>query len=186
MPRSKSKVAGEAPMITSTLRLVLVSGLGLATLLVGPRSTLADYYDNNFGPENGWVLTVQNIAFVFSVPNACYDGTGESVNLSGPATVTTKTLMDNGNFLYVKEKQEILATGTGDTTGAAYTFSDLQISRLKIRRSDLPATFILKDTQLLNGQGVVPSQMLDIYTKFQINANGSTVSDISDAILNCR
>jgi hypothetical protein len=170
-------------MITSTLRFALVSGLGLAALLVGPRSTLADYYDNNFGPENGWVLTVQNIDFHFAVPNACED---ETVNLSGPAIVTTKTLMDNGNFLYIKEKQEILATGTGDTTGAAYTFSDLQISRLKIRRSDLPATSILRDTQLLNGQGVVPDQTLDIYTKFQINANGTTVSDIFDATLHCR
>ena len=43
-------------MITSILRLAFVSGIGLAALLVGPRSTLADYCDNNFGPENGWVL----------------------------------------------------------------------------------------------------------------------------------
>jgi hypothetical protein len=48
---------------TSILRLALVSGLGLAALLVAPRSTLADYYDNNFDKEQGWVLTVETIPY---------------------------------------------------------------------------------------------------------------------------
>ena len=85
-------------MTTSTLRLALVFGLGLATLLVAPRSTLADYYDNNFGPENGWVLTVETIPFDFAYINGCVDGQEQVDFFSAAATLTTKTLTTSGNF----------------------------------------------------------------------------------------
>jgi hypothetical protein len=80
-------------MTTSTLRLALVSGLGLASLLVAPRSTLADYNDNNFDPEDGWVLTVEIIPIDnLGLVDTC--GTDSQVDLTGTATITTKTLIE--------------------------------------------------------------------------------------------
>ena len=115
-------------MTTSTLRLALVSGLGLATVLVAPRSTLADYNDNNFGPENGWILTVETIPLEIGYVNGCVDGQ-EQVDISATATLTTKTLTTSGNFTYIKQKQVISGYGIGETTGATYLFSDLQTIR---------------------------------------------------------
>ena len=160
-------------MTTSTLRLALVFGLGLATLLVAPRSTLADYYDNNFGPEKGWVLTVETIPIAIQIPNTCEN---DQVNIDGTATLTTKTLINSGNFTYIKQKQEMSGYGTGIIDGATYLFADLQTFRVKTE-SPLPFSFILHETSQLNGQGVVPSQTLDLFIRFLVNANGSKGGD---------
>jgi hypothetical protein len=167
---------------TSILRLALVSGLGLAALLVAPRSTLADYYDNNFDKEQGWVLTVETIPFAIQTFNTCDDF--ELVNVNGTAIIATKTLTDNGNFTYVKSKQELSASGTGLESGATYLLNDLQIFRVKTH-SPLPFSFILHETTVLNGQGVVPTQTVDIYIRLLINAKGNTTSDIFQLAVRC-
>jgi hypothetical protein len=173
-------------MTTSTLRLALVSGLGLATLLVAPRSTLADYNDNNFGPENGWVTTVETIPLSLGLINSC-DVPQQQIDFSATATLTTKTLTTSGNFTYIKSKQEISGYGTGRTDGATYLFADLQTYRAKTHSIPpvFPFNFIFHETVLLNGQGVVPSQTIDIYYNLLINANGTAVHDIAQVSLRC-
>jgi hypothetical protein len=120
-----------------------------------------------------------------AVINQCSDPNAvRQVNLVATATITTKTLTNSGNFTYIKSKQEVSGYGIGMTDGATYLFNDLQTFRVKTH-SLLPFSFILHETWSLNGQGVVPSQTLDIYFNLLINANGSTVHDIGQVNIRC-
>ena len=49
----------------------------------------------------------------------------------------------------------------------------------------MPFSYILHETTLMNGQGVVPSQTIDIYYNLLINANGTAVHDIAQVSLRC-
>jgi hypothetical protein len=165
-------------MTTSTLRLALVFGF----VLVAPRPTLADYNDNNFDAERGWVRTVETGSIDLAPINSCAGY--EEVDVTGPYTITTKTLMDAGNFTYIKQQVQISASGVGLVSGATYLFDVFQTSRVKTH-NPLPATFILHETDILYGQGIVPSQKAQIYIKAHINPNGSTVSDIFQLTVDC-
>lgn len=169
-------------MTTSTLRVALVSGLGLAAVLATPRPTFADYYDNNFDAEHGWVLTVETVPIEVAPINSC--DADEEVDVTGTVTITTKTLMDSGNFTYIKQLVQISASGTGLVSGATYLFTDLQTSRVKTH-SLFPVSFILHETAILNGQGIVPSLKAQIYIRSAFNANGGTTSDIFQLTVDC-
>ena len=69
-------------------------------------------------------------------------------------------------------------------SGATYLLNDLQIFRVKTH-SPLPFSFILHETTVLNGQGVVPTQTVDIYIRLLINAKGNTTSDIFQLAVRC-
>jgi hypothetical protein len=85
-------------MTTSALRLSLVIGLGLATVVVAARPILADYYDNNFNAQcRAWMGPHRRSRAYRRGPiNSCENN--EEVDVTGTATVTTKTLMDAGNL----------------------------------------------------------------------------------------
>jgi hypothetical protein len=143
--------------------IVLVFGLG------GVESARADG-----NPDQGWTRVDQVIDLNFIEINSCNGS--EAVSLVGQFSATTRTKVQPNGTLSVREALSASATGVGPTSGADYTFSDSQISKVD-GLGTLPFDQHFNRIVKLIGDGV-PDETLHYDVHFSIAANGTVKHDL--------
>jgi hypothetical protein len=128
----------------SATRALLTGALMIPLFMAIPSYTAA-------ADDNGWTRVDEAFPLDLVQVNGCAGN--DVVVLSGQATVTTRTKLQPDGTLSVKMLQSVAATGVGTVSGADYTLTDSQTTRID-GVSSLPFSYHLERNAKLIGSGV--------------------------------